>query len=470
MTSTPDPAPALDRGGPAPASGDLLPASALTFLGGPRGRYVSGRGARWAVVTGWLVALVAIPMAAAVAERGHCIARGWDGTDQFWHGCFSDLPAQHQLAGLSGGVTAYLSGEARLDQPVLTGAVMAFVGGFFDGGGALAQTRGYFLAWAFLVTVLLMATVWLTAASRPRHLADAAHVALSPVIVLSALISGDVLGVALTAAALFAWSRRSLVPTGVLLGLAIAARTYPVLVLVALLVLAVRSGRVREAGRVVGATAATLAVVAAPLLLTSPGVVTAPYAAWWRAGPGLGSPWLYPELVGHPLPTLGGVALAVTGWIAAILAGAYLALAAPRRPSVAEVSLVVVGIALVTGTSVPVQASIWLLPLAALSGVRWRDHLVWATTEALHFVGVWLYVAGRTEPSRGIEADDYRYFLLLRLAGILWLVGRVWWLAWRRPAHDPDPTWPDDPDRDEVVDELAGVLRDQPDAVIVTTR
>ena len=76
---------------------------------------------------------------------------------------------------------------------------------------------------------------------------------------------------------------------------------------------------------------------------------------------------------------------------------------------------------LVLGTSLPVQASLLLLPLVALAGLPWRDHLVWAATEVAYFVAVWLYIAAQSDPNRGLPAGFYLVFLLARLAGIGWL-------------------------------------------------
>ena len=49
------------------------------------------------------------------------------------------------------------------------------------------------------------------------------------------------------------------------------------------------------------------------------------------------------------------------------------------------------------------------------------------------------------------------------LAAVVWLVWRTWRQAMSRPAHDPDPEWPEDPDRDALVDETAGPFTDAPD-------
>ena len=196
------------------------------------------RDSSWVAAVVPLLVATAATMALSVAERAHCIQKGWTGSDQFWHACFSDLPALYQLGNLDEGLAAYVGGSgARSDHPVLTGSVMAWVGGLVPDGSFLDQTRWYFALWALLSTVLALAAVYLTAASRPRHVTSAAHVAFSPVLVLTAMLSPDLFGVALASAGIWAWSRRRPVAAGVLLGLAVAARTYPLLILLALVVL-----------------------------------------------------------------------------------------------------------------------------------------------------------------------------------------------------------------------------------------
>ena len=151
-------------------------------------------------------------------------------------------------------------------------------------------------------------------------------------------------------------------------------------------------------------------------------------------------------------------------------------------------AFVLVALALLTGKAFPVQASLWLLPLLALCGLRWRDHLLWAGAEALHFVAVWLYVGGLSTPDRGLPPGWYAVFLTLRVAAVAYLVWRVWHTAAaREPAPDPeeaafleslrdpadqDPsgrsrTWDADEDVDEDVDELAGDFTDAEDRLLV---
>ena len=461
---------------------------ALAAVGGPLGRHASARARSWAATVAPLLVLSSAMVGLGVAQRGHCIRNGWNGTDQFWRGCFSDLPALYRIGNLETGLGGYLSGAASLDHPVLTGGLMALVGGVVPDGSVLDQTRWYFLLWAVLAAVLVAGTVYLTAASRPRHAGNAVIVAASPLLLIAPLVSSEVFGVALVSAGIWAWSRRHPLLAGALLGLATTARTYPLLVLLALVLLGVRSGRLPVVGRVLLGAVAAVALVLAPFLVSNPDAVTAPFSAWADSGAGLGSPWIIPQLLGHPLPNGAVTALAVVGLLAAVLAGALFALGANRRPSVAEVSLVLVGVALVTGKSFPVQASLWLLPLVALCAVRWRDHLLWAGAEAMHYAMVWLYIGGMSKSDRGLPAPWYAVFLVLRVAAVLYLVWRVWHTAAQRPGEEPPPAEglgeggepsqveeraPEGPSEAEVrseeldQDELAGAFTGAPDHLIV---
>jgi hypothetical protein len=103
---------------------------------------------------------------------------------------------------------------------------------------------------------------------------------------------------------------------------------------------------------------------------------------------------------------------------------------------VAPLSLALLAALLFSAKSLPVQASLLLLPLIALSGLRWRDHLIWAATELVYFVGIWLYIGGETTPNRGLPAVFYMFLLAARLAGIAW-IGVQGVLVYRSPQDAP---------------------------------
>lgn len=452
-----------------PSRDDTVVAAASQVIGGPLGRYAVPLARGWRSYAALLAAASVLPMGLAVVQRAFCVDSGWSTPDQFWHACFSDLPITYRDAGLGSGVAAFLGGGPGAPHPVqppLTGFVMSLLASMVPSGPTEDRMRFYFSLWALLGTVLIVLTTWWTAASARRFPLRAAHVALSPVLILTVVVAPDVLGVALAAGALYFWSRDRLILSGALLGLAVSARTYPVVILVALLLVCVRAGRVRAWARTAGASALAFAAVTLTFGILNPDAATLAYRGWLDSGAGLGSPWLLPQLAGRSLPTGAVTLLAAAGWVTALLAGAVFALGTPRRPGVAEVSLVMLGTVMVTGKSMPVQSALWLVPLVALVGLAWRDHLVWAAAEALHFVAVWLYLAAASVPDRGLPAGWYAFFLLLRLAGIVWLVVRTWSLARSRPPLLEAVGGVEEDD--EELDELAGPLRGAPDRLIVS--
>jgi len=415
-----------------------------------------------------LSALTAVTAGLAVLLRAPCLRTGFTGDTQFWSACYADLPAAYRDANLKAGVAAYLQGgdgAPVTGQPPLTGLVLTAVASITpDGGPLTSRASWYFALWSVLLTLLLLVIVWLVASSAARPF-SAAHVALSPVVVLAGFISADLLGVALASAGMWAWSRRHRTLAGVLLGLAIGARSYPVLVLVAIVLLALRAGRVRETGRTVGYALLTAGALLSALWMLNHGAALSPYEGWVSASAGYGSPWLLPQLAGHPLPSGAVTALAVVGWLVALLVGAVLALSSARRPTLAEVSLVMVGIVLVTGKSFTVQSSAWLLPLIAWCAIQWRDHLIWAGAEALNFVAVWLTIAATTVPDRGLPAPWYAFFSMLRVVAVLWLVAVVWLRA--RERRGADGAGGADGEGAGEVDDLAGPLAGAEDGLIV---
>jgi uncharacterized membrane protein len=426
----------------APTRADPVAAAASEIIGGPVGRYAGpvGRTARslWQPAAAVLVGLSSLTVALGVLQKAHCFGKGWSTPDQFWHACYSDLPTVYQTSGL-GQAMPYLPGAQPLDQPVLSGLLMWLVGLAVPDGSLQVQQQWYFALWAVLVTVLLMALVAVTAASVPGAPWRAAHIALSPVLVLVALVSVDLLGVLLTSVALWAWGRGRVPLAGFILGLAISARSYPLVVLVAIGLLAVRCGRLGAWGRLAGTALVTWFAVSLPWLVLNWEGLLSVYRTWWRGGATYGSVWLVPGLLGHPLSVTVVTTLAILGWVTALVVGAAFALSLDRRPTVAEISLVMLVIVLVTGKSVPVQAGLWLLPLIALVGLKWRDHLIWAGFEATYFVAVWLYIAGLTPPNRGLPVRIYCLLLGLRIAAMLFVLVQVWRVARSRPAQPPEP-------------------------------
>lgn len=291
-------------GAPAsPSREDPLVGFLSESAGGVLGRHAGGRARSrgpWGVwgASGVLPLLAVGTLAVAVLLRQHCRTTLWASPDQFTHACYSDVPALYVSSGLDAGTLPYLeaaAGGQHLAQPVGTGFVLWLLSLVAPEGPA--EVRWAFDLAAVLVAVALVALVLAVAALARRRPWDAALVALSPAVAATALVSLDLLFVAVAVLGLLAFARGRPVPAGLLLGLAVAGRPIAVLVLVALWLVAARTGRWLAVGSASGAAALTWAVVNVPVLVLAADGWRAYWQAQWAAPAGYGSLWLLPRLV-----------------------------------------------------------------------------------------------------------------------------------------------------------------------------
>lgn len=410
----------------APSRTDPVVGKASAVLGGPVGRYavIGSRGL--AGVAAAVTCLGAAMVALGVFQKGHCLVKGWSSPDQFWRACYSDITVVNVSSDLANRSLPYL-GDDPSDQPLLSGLTMwalALVSP--RSGGDLPAQQWVFGIWAVIVVLLLAAGALAVAALRPTRPWQAAHLAVSPVIAVLALISTDLLGVVLVLYAVLAWERRHPATAGALLGLAFLMRPYPLVFLIAIALVARRRDRLPDAARAVVAALVAGVVLYLPFVLAMPGGVLAAPRAWVGSGAGYGALALVPQLLGGGLTATATTWIALGGWVLAALLGWVL-----TRPGRGTADLVVVAapmtlVVMLTAQSVSVQTGLWLLPFLALSALPWRDHLIWAAAEIVHFEAVWLHIGFDSDPGRGLPGDAYSVAILLRVAAWAWVLWRVW--------------------------------------------
>jgi hypothetical protein len=161
------------------------------------------------------------------------------------------------------------------------------------------------------------------------------------------------------------------------------------------------------------------------VLLVDPGTLTRPYAAWLSDGAGPGSAWYLPALARHPVDPTPVALIALLG---CALAAALVVLMGRRRPRpvVGAVALVALAVVLLTAPALPPAAAIWLVPFVALTGIGWRDHLLWAGAEAVHAVAYYSHLVAQTDPAKGLPAGWYATALSLRLLAVGWIAHQAW--------------------------------------------
>ncbi|MEV0370248.1 glycosyltransferase 87 family protein [Streptomyces sp. NPDC050636] len=422
-----------------PTQRDEVAAAGSELIGGPIGR-------RALFGTNWLtpvriIALVAIGMfALGMVQKLPCYNGGWffGATTQYTHACYSDIPHLYAGRGFDDGLIPYfdrLPGDMEyLEYPVLTGAFMEVASWMTPHGGSIQQREQiYWLVNAGMLMICAAVIAVCVARTHRRRPWDGLLVALAPAFALTATINWDLLAIALTAAGMLMWARSRPLAAGVLIGLATAAKLYPVLLLGPLLMLCWRSGTWRAYGRaVVGATASWL-VVNLPVMITHDAAgfhIREGWAKFYTFSQerpiDFGSIWLLiSQRTGNPLENANTYATLLM--ILGCGAIGLLTLYAPRRPRFAQLAFLVVALFILTNKVYSPQYVLWLTPLAALARPRWRDFLIWQACEVMYFLGIWMYLAytGNGDKHQGLPTEGYQLAIALHLLGTLYLCAVV---------------------------------------------
>ncbi|MFC9289206.1 glycosyltransferase family 87 protein [Streptomyces sp. NPDC057052] len=415
-----------------PTRNDEVAAAGSELIGGPLGR-------RALTGTSWLspvrmVALVAIGMfALGLIQKAPCYNGGWffGAVSQYTHACYSDIPHLYQGRGFADGLVPYfdkLPGDMQyLEYPVLTGVFMEVAAWLTPGSGSgSAQHQGqwYWMVNAGMLMACAAVIAVCVARTHARRPWDGLLVALAPAFALTATINWDLLAVALTAAAMLMWSRGRALAFGVLLGLATAAKLYPVFLLGPLFVLCWRAGKWRDFGTALGGAVVAWLVVNLPVMLFAFEGWSKFYTFSQERGVDFGSFWLIlAQNSSDPLTTDSVNTLATLLVVACGLGTGALTLTAPRRPRFAQLAFLIVAAFILTNKVYSPQYVLWLVPLAVLARPKWRDFLIWQACEVAYFLGIWLYLAYTTsgEAHKGLPADGYHWAIGVHLLGTLYL-------------------------------------------------
>ncbi len=431
-------APAAEVAGPiAPTRDDPLVAGGAEVLGGPVG--VRARPARrfWTPIRILLV-LGTLTYALGALSKFPCVANGWVDPDRYEHLCYTDISPLYSLRGFAAGLFPYLEqlpGQEVLEYPVLTGVFMWVAAWITRLFGAPSGEIFYHVNVVMLLAGLL-ATVAGTALTVRRRPWDAAMVALAPSVFLAATINWDLLAIGLSSLAIAAWARQRNGWAGLLLGLAIAAKFYPLVLLGPWFLLALRAGRMRQFATLLGTAAASWLVVNAPFIIGNFDGWSRFYVFSAERGQDFGSIWMALDTLGIRIEA-DSLNFYATGSFLVLCVGiSWVCLAAPRRPRLASVLFLVVAAFCVTNKVYSPQYVLWMVPLAVLARPRWREFLVWQAFEAVYFVAIWWYLVGFTDGAKGLTVQWYSVAIAVHILGTLWYAALVIRDVWR-PERDP---------------------------------
>jgi uncharacterized membrane protein len=372
--------------------------------------------------TSVLIAASVLAMVLAFAEKVPCRSGAWNyDAQKFQDACYTDIYPLYYAEGLYNRQVPYTGHP--VEYPVLIGGAMQAAAWLVRNVDAVIRGREFFDVTVVLLAVCAVAAVLATArAAGPQARWQGLMVALSPALILNAFVNWDLIAMALTALGIAAWAARRGIWAGVLLGLGVATKFYPLVILGALLLLCLRAGRLKDFARTFAAAVLAWLAVNLPVMIVAlPGWATF-YVFSKNRGADWGSLWYMFEYFN--VPKLGNYQLGVlnqmsaAALVAAFAAIALLALAAPRRPRLPQVCFLLLAAFLMTNKVWSPQYVIWLVPLAVLARPRLWPYALWQLAEIGYFFGIWGYLifATVTPPVTGYQGISTGWYFALLLA------------------------------------------------------
>jgi uncharacterized membrane protein len=277
-----------------PTRADAFAAGMSRLIGGPLGKRAFRDGRGWIALPVVLSLVTIATCFLGWAQKLPCRDPGhWTHEYQYTRLCYSDVVALYYNEGLVGNRDAASGTGSRLEVPYRDHAVEypVVIGGLMwvaaeatnvlhphdphvttnaQGQSVVVDQRPetFFDVTAVLLAIaaigVVITTAYLAGRRRPW---DAMLVAVAPVLIFHADTNWDLVAVAFAGLGMLAWSRRHPLWAGVFLGLGIATKLYPLLLLVPLLALCVRARRMAAWTVTAAATVVTAVLANVPALL-----------------------------------------------------------------------------------------------------------------------------------------------------------------------------------------------------------
>ncbi len=455
-----------------PSRSDPIAAPGSMVIGGPVGLHaVVGRSPGWTPVR--VILLIALVfLALGWFAKAGCLQQApdkttkvlgldWDNHRQYTALCYADTIPLYGAEKLNEGALPYKASwfqddgnggqEQRfMEYPVATGMFMYAAAQTAQGWEWAHENWGvpaaldvvlFFNLVALGLALCWLVTIWATALTAQRRVWAAALAAASPLVIVHIFTNFDAIATAALAVAMLAWSRRNPWLTGLFLGIGMAAKLYPGLLLIPLLILCLRAGKVRDFGITAVVTATTWLVINLPIMVLYPrgwseffrynsergtdpdtlfNVISAVSGYQWGNQPGQA-----PSLLN---------AISMGLFILICLALAFMAFHAPMRPRLAQLMfLTVAGFLLVNKVWSP-QYSLWLVPLAVLALPHTRILLAWMVIDSLVWVPRMMWYLFQ-ETGDGLPEQWFLTAVVIRDIAVIALCALVIWQIYH-PTED----------------------------------
>lgn len=440
----------------APAETEPAARKFIDFLGGPVDKHGRLAESRWFHPVQVIVSVAMLFLAGGFLTKAHCtrgsinpdtgaIDLDWSGNRAYVSACYNDIIPLFAGRGLDTGGFPYAYSWQEddvtryLEYPVLTGYFQGIMGWLARVSYPPVEAVSKYLVpvpmagWYFILTVLVLSLFWvatvrMACALAGRRIWDIMLVAASPLVLVHAFTNWDILAIFFAVAGLLLFARGRTAWAGVAIGLGTATKLWPLFLLGAIIVLALRLRRFRALIIVAITTAVTWLVVNLPVMLA--------YPEAWNEFNRLNSTrsWEWTTIYavaarltlfdgfdpdGAEVPQiLNTVSLAL--FIASCVAIAILGLVVKRQPRMAELVFLIIAAFLLFNKVWSPQYSLWLVIPAVLAFPRWRLLLTWMTVDMLVWPVLMWHMHGADK--NGLPAEFLDVVVLTRTGLIVVLV------------------------------------------------
>ena len=351
----------------------------------------------------------------------YCRSNGWAPPSDYIHACYSDLPALFGERGLITNSWPYSSATNAVEYPPVTGVVMWATSFLVSDNGN--KYRNYFDVNALLIALLFIASVIFLKKLKPQlwYLLPVA-----PAVVASLYINWDIWAVVSALVAIYYFDVGKYNKSAIALGLSIATKFFPVVLLLPIALILFRKSKIKELVRYLVITSGTWLLINLPFIITTP-------AGWLRffklnseRAADWGSIWHALEIFGLKISHLNLVSIVAFAILA--LAFTLFVFGIPEVPTLASIAFFIVAIFITASKVYSPQYVLWLTPLAILAMIDKKDRLdfwIWQFAELIYHFAIWQYLAEIAGAEFAIPAGAYAAAILLRVAALTWFCLRI---------------------------------------------
>jgi hypothetical protein len=351
------------------------------------------------------------------AKFDHCLNTNFATPDVYTHACYSDLPALFGARDLINHAWPYSSASNSVEYPPVTGVVMWLTALPIHGD------KSYFLINVGLIALLFIGLSLLVAQMKPElwYLLP-----LSPAVIASLYINWDLWAVASAILAIYYFDRRKYDYSALALGLSIATKFFPIVLLAPIALIFYRRTNIKGVLRFALVTFGSWLAINAPFILFN-------QSGWWRffamnkdRGADFGSLWYALNLFGITTTNLN--LLSILLFLIGLATFAVYFFGLGELPSLATISFAVVAIFTISSKVYSPQYVLWLTPLAILAMRGTKDRAAfwfWQGAEILYHLAIWEYLASYSGSHFGLPAKAYAAATLIRIAATLIFLARV---------------------------------------------